>query len=258
MIMLLDAGNSRFKWARLQGGLLSDVSSQEYGSHHRAQAAASALEASDVPRRIVVASVLGDDFREQFTRVTDARFGLKPEFVVPAQSGYGVRVGYVEPQQFGADRFAALVAARQNFRQPCLVVDCGTAVTIDALSASGEHLGGLIIPGFDLMCRSLIKHTARINFTFQSGDDHLFGRSTSQGVTGGTWRALINAINGIVQEMTVYITEHRHESPVNYLMTGGAGSHVLPHLAVDYHLESRLVLHGLAIIAQGSAPGSGC
>jgi type III pantothenate kinase len=250
MVILLDAGNSRFKWTRLRGELLSDILSPGYDSQHRAQAVAAALEVSGTPRRIVVASVLGDDFKEEFTRIIQMRFGFKPEFVVSKRLGYGIRVGYAKPHEFGADRFAALVAARRNFEQPCIVVDCGTAVTIDALTASGEHPGGLILPGLDLMRRSLVEHTTRINVVFQDGNDHLFGKSTLQGVRGGIWRALVGAIDQIVQEMTFYITEHYGESPINYLMTGGAGVHVLPRLAANYHLEPGLVLHGLAIIAQ--------
>lgn len=254
MIVLLDAGNSRFKWARLQGELLSEVWCQEYDSQHRAQAVLAALATKGVPRRIVVASVLGDVFKEEFIRVAGSRFGVKPEFVVPTQSGFGIRLGYANPQEFGADRFAALVAASRNFQLPCIVVDCGTAVTIDPLTADGEHLGGLILPGLHLMRRSLIEHTARINVGFGNDDDYLFGDSTSQGVRGGTWRALIGAIDGIVREMTIYITEHCGDSSVNYLMTGGTGEYLLPRLAAHFHLESKLVLHGLAIIAQESAP----
>jgi type III pantothenate kinase len=250
MIVLLDAGNSHFKWAQLRGGLISDVLSQEYDRQDRAHAVLAALESSDAPRRILVASVLGDNFREQFTRLANAHFGLIPEFVIPRKSGYGIHVAYDNPKEFGADRFSALVAARRGFQQSCIIVDCGTAATIDALTADGEHLGGLILPGLNLMRRSLIEHTARINVGLGNDDDGLFGRSTAQGVKAGTLRTLVGAIDRIVRDMTAHMIEHCGGSPVKHLMTGGTGNCVLPHLAADYHLEPRLVLQGLAIIAQ--------
>lgn len=250
MIILLDAGNSRFKWARLRGHALSQPSSREYGMEDRAHAVLAALETSIRPRRIIVASVLGDDFKESLMRMADARCGLQPEFVTPTPSAYGIRVAYDHPKDLGADRFAALVAARQRFRQACLIVDCGTAVTVDAVTADGQHLGGLILPGLDLLRRSLIEHTARINVRLDSDYGPLFGRSTSEGVRGGTLRALVGAIDRIVHDMTTYMHEHCGAAPVEYVMTGGAGPHVLPHLAADYHLEPWLVLQGLAIIAE--------
>jgi type III pantothenate kinase len=248
MIILLDAGNSRFKWTRLRSGSLSDVSSQEYGFQDRAQAVLTSLEMSE-PGRIVVSSVLGGEFKEKFTRLAKARFGLNPEFVVPTKSGYGVRLAYDDPTVFGADRFSALVAARHKFDQACVVVDCGTAVTIDALTADGQHLGGLIFPGLELMRHSLLEHTARIDVGLENNGG-LFGRSTSHGVRGGTLRALVGGIDQVVQGMTAHITEQFGESHVKYLMTGGTGAYVISHLAADYHLEPWLVLQGLASIAE--------
>jgi type III pantothenate kinase len=251
MTVLLDAGNSRFKWARLREGSLSDVSSEHYSSYDRAQGVVAALAAIDAPQRLLVASVLGDDFREELKRLAASRLGVEPEFVVPVESAYGIRVAYANPSELGADRFAALVAARWQFQQPSIVVDCGTALTIDALTADGEHLGGLILPGLALLRRSLTEHTALINVGLEDNDAHLFGRSTSHGVRSGTLRALIAAIDRIVADMTNYMIEHCDRAAVNHLMTGGAGAHLLPHLAIDYVLEPWLVLQGLAIIAEG-------
>jgi type III pantothenate kinase len=253
MIVLLDAGNSRFKWCRLQNGVLSRAISREYGSQDRARAVVAVLETQDKPQRIVVASVLRDDFRDALTTLSTVHLGVTPEFVVPASSAYGVRVAYANPKEFGADRFAALVAARQSLQAPCIVVDCGTAVTIDALTSSGEHLGGLILPGFELMRRSLIEQTARINAVPGSDDYHLFGRSTAQGVRAGTLRALVSAIDRITQDMAVHLIQQCGNGPPKRVLTGGAGAYLLPYLAADYQLEPSLVLQGTAIIAQEGA-----
>lgn len=250
MIVLLDAGNSRFKWCRLQNGVLSEACSKEYDSQDRARAVVTALNASARPSRIVVASVLRDDFRNEFNRLSATQFCIDPEFVIPARAAYGIQIAYAKPEEFGADRFAALVAARRALQQPCIVVDCGTAVTVDALTREGDHLGGLILPGLNLMRTSLTEHTARINVSPDSDGDYLFGRSTSQGVKAGTRRALVGAIDRIAQDMTNHLVQRCRNVPVKRLLTGGAGANLQPYLAADYHLEPRLVLQGLAIIAE--------
>lgn len=253
MTVLVDAGNSRFKWCELCGGDLGKVYVSAYASPDRAQAVLAALNAAHAPRRIVIASVLGDSFRQEFMRLVAARYRHQPEFVI-SDSAYGIELAYDNPESFGADRFCALVAARRRFHDPCIVVDCGTAVTIDALNAQGRHLGGLILPGLELMRRSLIQHTARISFGSDgdSDDQALFGRSTAQGVKVGARLALTAAIDRIVADMSAYIVRLHGEVPVRNIMTGGAGMHMLGYLAAHYEFEPKLVLQGLAVIADES------
>ncbi len=251
MIVLLDAGNSRFKWTYLENGPLTNVFAQGYDSQDRAQAVVAAIETTYNPQRIVIASVLGDAFKERLTRLIEVRFAIETEFVVPKAMGHGVRVAYTRPEEFGADRFATLVAAHRYARRPCIVVDCGTAVTIDALTADGQHLGGLILPGLELMRRSLIEHTARISISLASSNNNtLFGRTTSHGVCAGTLHALVGAIDRIVDDMIAYIIENRGVNPVECVMTGGGGAYMVGHLTARYRLEPWLVLQGLAIIAR--------
>ncbi len=161
-----------------------------------------------------------------------------------------MRVAYTKPEEFGADRFAALVAAHRYTQRFCITVDCGTAVTIDALTADGQHLGGLILPGLELMRRSLIEHTARINVSLANNEDGLFGHTTSQGVCAGTLHALAGAIDRIVNGMTARMLEDCGEDSIEYLMTGGGGAYMLRHLTARYRLEPWLVLQGLAIITR--------
>ncbi|MGH8504265.1 MAG: type III pantothenate kinase [Gammaproteobacteria bacterium] len=250
MILLIDVGNSRFKWCGLRDGELDQVCAREYSSQDRAQAVLTALEAVSAPRRIVIASVLGDAFRQEFTRLAAARHGDEPEFVISPRSGHGIELAYDAPESFGADRFCALVAAHRRFHEPCIVVDCGTAVTIDALSADGQHLGGLIVPGLELMRRSLIEHTARISLSSHGDNNALFGRSTEQGVKVGTLRALAAGIDRIVADMTAHIIRLRGVASTCNVITGGAAAYLLPCLATEYELAPELVLQGLAIIAE--------
>ncbi len=249
MIIVLDVGNSRFKWSRLSNAVLSRVYSQEHKRQDEARVIVAALESSQTLCRIVVASVLGDDFNAAFARLACAHLRVEPEFVIPERFAYGVRLAYTDPAMFGADRFAALIAAHQEFGQACIVVDCGTAVTIDALTSTGEHLGGLILPGLDLMRRSVIEHTARLHTGDDRHDQSVFGRSTSHAVEVGALRGLAGAIDRIVEDMSTLLCK-RDQDEILRVITGGAGATLLPYLTADYRLESYLVLTGLAIIAR--------
>jgi type III pantothenate kinase len=226
-----------------------DVLSEAYAPDSPIDDIMSAVTRLASPSRILISSVLGDDFNQALARSARSIFGVQAEFVSPTRLGYGIRVGYLNPEEFGADRFVALVAARARFKQNCIVVGCGTAVTIDGITKDGEHLGGLILPGLDLMRRSLVEHTARIDVKFDN-EVPLFGHTTSQAVSGGTSRGLAGAIDRIVEEMLAYMHEHCGCSPVMRLMSGGASGRLLPYLAAAYHFEESLVLQGLAVIAE--------
>ena len=251
MIMILDVGNSRFKWTTLTNAVLSNVYSQEHTQQDKARAIVTALESSRMPGRIVVASVLGDDFNAAFARLARARLHVEPEFVIPERSAYGIRVAYTDPAVFGSDRFAALIAARRHLAQACILVDCGTAVTIDALTSGGEHLGGLILPGPDLMRRSLIEHTARLDAGDDNHNHSMFARSTSHAVNMGVLRGLAGAIDRIVEDMSPALSKCGQDE-IQRIMTGGASAALLPYLTANYRVEPWLVLQGLSIIAQAS------
>jgi type III pantothenate kinase len=135
-----------------------------------------------------------------------------------------------------------MIAARALLGpQTCYVVDCGTAVTIDALAADGQHLGGVIVPGMRLMREALYRETRQI--PPEAGDARLFGQSTREGVWGGALYAVASAIDGITDRMSA------SHGPGARLLTGGATGVVLPHLQGDYRVEPDLIFTGLRVIA---------
>ena len=151
MKLLIDAGNTRIKWACVNGdewlnrGALpveqtGELPQQFAGVHDIQQIWVSNVAGEEVARHIRNIKV---DHSAPFN------------FIAAREMQCGVRNGYTNPGQLGSDRWAALIAAWHLVRGKCMVVNCGTAITIDTLSVQGEFIGGLIVPGVELMQRSL-------------------------------------------------------------------------------------------------------
>lgn len=157
----------------------------------------------------------------------------------------GVRNGYREPERLGSDRWAALIAARRQEHGPCLVVSCGTATTVDALSVDGEFLGGLILPGLALMQRSLSSNTAQLGMERGTAQD--FPRTTADAIRSGVLQATLGAVRHQFE-----LLQARQGEAV-CLLTGGAADELQAHLDLPLVRVENLVLKGLQIIGESKA-----
>jgi type III pantothenate kinase len=197
-----------------------------------------------VPFRILVSNVAGDAVTARL-REHLATFPGEPTFIRAEAERCGVRNAYRVPQQLGSDRWAALIAARQRVAGACLVVNCGTATTVDALTEQGEFLGGLILPGLSLMLRSLSANAAQL--TDQAGDLQDFPRDTAAAMLSGAVRATQGAILhqfGLLQQ---------REGSLRCLLSGGAAGEVMHGLSVPCEHDEYVVLHGLQILGEDEA-----
>lgn len=248
MMLLVDAGNTRIKWAGLEGGVLkSGAAVLRSDGAQDVDSLATVWAALPVPQRLLIASVAGPDFGARIGAWSEKFWGLVPEFVTAQSHAFGVCNAYSEPQRLGVDRWLALVAARRLVTGPVCIMDCGTALTIDVLAQDGEHLGGLIIPGLGLMRRALLENTAGIESAI--GDVtrekiSLLAKDTRSGVMGGTLYATVAVIDRIVQDLTEAIG-----ADISCVLTGGDAEAVRPLLSAAFHYELELVLQGLAIVA---------
>jgi type III pantothenate kinase len=143
----------------------------------------------------------------------------------------------------GVDRWVAMLGANARQLTPCCVVDSGTAITIDALAATGQHQGGVIFPGQHLMRRSLYGNTRQIP-PAEQGQGMVFGTSTQDCVWGGTLYAAASTIDGICQRMETQLT-----GKVQRVLTGGDAERLLPYLQGYYRLEKDLLFYGLLVAA---------
>ena len=235
-MLLIDAGNSRIKWALVEGVIWVR---QGVADNTERIALQQAFAVLPLPRKIVVSNVAGDEAAQRI-RAACAAWSCPVEFITPEAEQCGVRNRYEQPAQLGSDRWAALIAAWHQQRTACLVVNCGTATTIDALSAQGEFIGGVILPGMDMMRRSLAEGTARLTATV--GIWREFPRNTADALFSGAIQATVGAIRQQFELLGV--------DGARCLLSGGAADRVQPHLHLPLERVDNLVLRGLQIIGQ--------
>lgn len=187
-------------------------------------------------QQVWVSNVAGDEVARLISAACELR-QWQVHFVTSEASRCGVRNSYDNPAQLGSDRWAALIAAWYRVGGACLVVSCGTATTIDALSCSGEFMGGLILPGMELMQRSLSAATAQLRPGEGKYAD--FPRNTADALYSGA----IQAGCGAIQRQLALL-----DGGAPVLLSGGAAHLLLPHLTAQ--MTDNLVLQGLLLIAK--------
>lgn len=237
MILAVDCGNSRLKW-----GLHDGEGWARTGTTPLAEVAGlkSAWKKAPPPDRVVVANVAGAVARNRLERVLPRAATVT--WVKARRAGCGVTNGYARPAQLGADRWAALVAARSMFPGACLVVMAGTATTIDPLSGDGKFAGGMILPGLDLMKRSLAQSTAGLPLA--KGRFSRAPRNTADAIESGCLLAQAGAIERAFAAM---------EPGASCVLAGGAAERIATGLCIPARVVDNLVLEGLVRIARESS-----
>ena len=249
MRLLIDAGNTRIKWAVLDRATWLGHAALPVGLARELPRAVSehlgrlALNPRDI-QQIWVSNVAGAEIAQAVAEIRAGRPN-GTHFIVAREQQCGVRNGYTDPGQLGSDRWAALIAAWHLARGACLVVDCGTAITIDALSAQGEFRGGLILPGPDLMQRSLAGATSQLGT--QQGKYAAFPLNTADALHSGAIQACCGAIE------RQYALLENGSAPV--ILSGGAAGLLQQHIELPLQAVDDLVLQGLLLIA-GEAGGT--
>ncbi|MFZ1547626.1 MAG: type III pantothenate kinase [Candidatus Nitrotoga sp.] len=236
-MLLIDVGNSRIKWATVEDGMWLH---QNVLENTHASALSMAFSELPPPDRILVSNVAGENMAQMLSAAC-ATWHCPVEFIVAQVTQCGVRNTYEHPAQLGSDRWAALIAAWHQERASCLVVNCGTATTVDALSAEGVFLGGLILPGVDMMRSRLAAGAAQLAQT--KGVWREFPRNTADATFSGSIQATIGAIRLQFETLAV-------RGSVRCLLSGGAADDIQLHLKLPLVRVDNLVLRGLQKIGQ--------
>lgn len=247
--LVFDVGNTRVKWGVAEDGRLARTGSI---THETLKESGFATLTTRLPRdvdRVLASNVAGATFGTRLSGVIGIHCGQDLHFVHSEASAYGVTNSYKRPRQLGVDRWVAMIGARAAWRSPLLVVDAGTAVTIDALDGDGRHLGGQIIPGIVMMANTLRAETSDIAKTSRARKKSgraaaMFANSTDGAIVGGAVNAVCGAIDRARRALA---KEHRRPQLV---LTGGDGSRILEELEGTPHHRPNLVLEGLAFMLQ--------
>jgi len=243
--LLLDVGNSRIKWGVLERGAIRRTGhiSREH-LHDKGLRVLTTRLPSDVDT-VLASNVAGTSFATRLSGVVGAHCRCDVHFARTARKGWGVTNAYGQPRRMGVDRWVAMIGAWAEFHDACLVVDAGTAVTLDAIDGEGTHLGGQIIPGVVTMASSLFEATSdvpNVKTRGSAGDPGLsmFGKSTAAAVREGAQNAVAGAVDRAYR--TLQSTGY---DPV-IVLTGGDASRILNALCETPVHRPHLVLQGLA------------
>lgn len=253
MMLLIDAGNTRLKWCWFDGeDVPLDYESAEYDDLDAEGASLFKTPGADV-ERIIICSVAGEDTAGQIQEVF-ADWKIEPEFLASKPRSGDLTNAYANPGQLGVDRWMAMLGAWEQEKDALCIVDCGTAVTIDVVNDQGSHLGGMIIPGLELMHDALVDGTGQIETGQVETDDQavseagLLARDTGSAVAAGTLYALVALIERVVSDLA-------QELPVEpvLILTGGDAESVQPLLSYPARYEPMLIFMGMLIAAEENA-----
>ena len=236
MIVLIDAGNTRIKWRR-QAEALGAALDEGALAHEDVATLTHLRPTAGKTLRVVGSNVAGTAVAG---RIAAALGSAHIEWLRPGQAARGVRNLYDNPFQLGADRWAALIGARALHPRASLVVMAGTATTVDLLSANGDFLGGLILPGVELMQQSLASGTAQLPLA--SGRFALQPRCTIDAIRSGCLQAQAGAVERMFQQIAA-------QPDALCLLSGGAADSFAELLHIPLRRIDNLVLHGLATVA---------
>ncbi|MFT7223511.1 MAG: type III pantothenate kinase [Cellvibrionaceae bacterium] len=251
MILEVDIGNSRIKWRVVESD--RTVSTAGCGSHR--DYSQSLGDLTPAPEMIRVASVV-PDLEESFREWCLEQWGLEPKFAQVSHLCSGVTNAYVDVSQMGVDRWSAIVAAFDHHQTACLVIDVGSALTVDLLQADGHHIGGYIVPGLSLMREALLRHTGRVKtFSIDYHGNCSPGQSTQEAVAAGLRMMHL----GLITQALIRLLSEEDSPPV-LAITGGAAEVLLVSLKIalaeqglsgkvsSVELNPWLVMDGLALL----------
>lgn len=238
-VLALDAGNTRVKW-----GLRAGDDWAARGAIATAGAAQLGRDWPELPPgTLAFGSNVGGPAVQALLHEACARHGVALSLIASERERLGVRSAYRDPSQLGTDRWAALLAAYRDAPVNQLVVNAGTALTVDALREDGLFAGGLIVPGPALMRRSLGGGTAQLRLLEGAFDP--FPRSTPDAITTGCVQAAVGAIERMHAALAA-----SGFAPRRIVLSGGAAPELAPHLPMPVTLNDNLVLDGLVLLAR--------
>lgn len=277
--LLIDVGNTRVKWswfdhsesaagqpkAKASGAVthreasLSTVQSTLQGAWE-------ALPVSESAIAVWVASVGNQVLTEVIDRICGQLWSTESQLITSAPRWGELTNGYELPEQLGVDRWMAVIAAYHRYRDNnVLIVDAGTSVTIDAIMAGGQHIGGAIFPGYLLQQQSLQQDTANLATLSETeipdtdvdteycptcaSPDMPFATNTKAAIEAGIDGAVVGAIEYFIRRMEAVLASRRNFS-IKILITGGDAKRIMAKSSEAFEHTPELVIEGMLLIAQ--------
>jgi type III pantothenate kinase len=249
MLLVVDVGNTQTHFGTFRDGGLDEhwrfatvreSTADELGAALRNLLELRGVGMADLDASIVSSTVpqLGPEWSAMAQRY------LSHEMLVV---GPGIKTGmalrYDNPREIGADRLVNAVAAYDKVRGACIVVDFGTAITYDPVSADGEYLGGIISPGVEISMEALTSRAAKLPRIDLGPPRTLIGKSTVDAIRSGIVYGFAGQVDGIVTRLRAELG-----AETETIATGGLAEHIVPFCETVDEVDDLLTLKGLKLL----------
>ncbi len=245
MKLYFDLGNSNLKWTwESPSGLEQMHRLQHRETETWLDTLNHQLRPEKSPTEVWLVSVAAEEKKQGLINWVQTQWSLQPRLMTVFRRTAGVICGYTDTAQLGADRWAAIVAAYRLSPQGVCILDCGTACTLDVVTADGRHLGGYILPGIRMMRRALLGNTA-MEMKTSTQTWTKWGQDTAACIELGSRRSIVALLEYALERL-----QAEGSCDPGVILTGGEAPLLSELIDIDHTVDEKLVLEGLRLYSK--------
>lgn len=243
MKLLLDIGNSNIDWAVENKNGIQKIHKFSYQKKKLPSKYDAHICLKKKPDAILLSCVVDKLLIKNIQLWSKRKWNIIPWQAKVSSYFNELKNGYDDTSKMGVDRWLAMIAAWEKYKEALCVVDCGTAVTVDLIDSYGQHIGGYIVPGIELMQKTLISNADKIKVNISNEVNIQIPKNTKNAIRNGASLATIAMIDNSVK-----LLRKKTKKMPKCIITGGMGKQIRPYLNKYFKLDNKLVLRGLSIM----------